>query len=63
MKIIFCMLTIIQRLANNLVPIPSPKAQEKDEVTKKRILTSNPFSMELKPLKPLNKKKMSLIRI
>ncbi|MBI2786284.1 MAG: hypothetical protein HYX60_08285 [Legionella longbeachae] len=39
----------IQRLANNLVPIPSPKAQEKEEVTKEQNLASNPLSMEPKP--------------
>jgi len=39
----------IQRLANNLVPIPNPKAQEKDEVTKDQGLAPNPFSMEPKP--------------
>ncbi len=38
----------IQRLANNLVPIPSPKAQEKDEVTKDQSIAPNPFSMEPK---------------
>lgn len=39
----------IQRLANNLVPIPGPKAQEKDEVTKKQSFAPNPLSMEPKP--------------
>ncbi|CEG58231.1 MULTISPECIES: hypothetical protein [Legionella] len=39
----------IQRLANNLVPIPSPKAQEKDEVRKDQSLAPNPLSMEPKP--------------
>lgn len=39
----------IQRLANNLVPIPSPKAQEKDEATKERSFAPNPLSMEPKP--------------
>jgi hypothetical protein len=39
----------IQRLANNLVPIPSPKAQEKDEVTKEQSVAPNPLSMEPKP--------------
>jgi hypothetical protein len=39
----------IQRLANNLVPIPSLEAQEKDEVTQEQNLTPNPFSMEPKP--------------
>ena len=39
----------IQRLANNLVPIPSPKAQEKDEVTKDQSFAPNPLSMEPKP--------------
>lgn len=39
----------IQRLANNLVPISSLKAQERDEVTKERSLTPNPLSMEPKP--------------
>ena len=38
----------IQRLANNLVPIPIPKAQEKDEVTKEQSLAPNPLSMEPK---------------
>jgi hypothetical protein len=46
----------IQRLANNLVPIPGPKAQEKDEVTKDQILDPNPLSMEPKPF---NKDKLS----
>lgn len=41
----------IQRLSNNLVPIPTPKAQEKDEVTKERTLAPNPLSMEPKPSK------------
>lgn len=36
----------IQRLANNLVPIPGLKAQEKDEVTKAQNLATNPLSME-----------------
>ncbi|MFO8785461.1 hypothetical protein SDB96_15510 [Legionella pneumophila serogroup 1] len=39
----------IQRLANNLVPIPTPKAQEKDEVTKEQRFAPNPLSMEPKP--------------
>lgn len=39
----------IQRLANNLVPIPTPKAQEKDEVTKEQSFAPNPLSMEPKP--------------
>ncbi len=47
----------IQRLANNLVPIPSPKAQEKDEVTKARTLAPNPLSMEPKPYKPSKQEK------
>ncbi|MBN9232116.1 MAG: hypothetical protein J0I93_14900 [Legionella sp.] len=47
----------IQRLANNLVPIPSPKAQEKDEVTKERTLAPNPLSMEPKPYKPSKQEK------
>lgn len=38
----------IQRLANNLVPIPTPKAQEKDGVTKEQSLAPNPLSMEPK---------------
>ena len=46
----------IQRLANNLVPIPNPKAQEKDEVTKDQSLAPNPLSMEPKPS---NKDKLS----
>ncbi|STX83911.1 Uncharacterised protein [Legionella donaldsonii] len=43
--------TFIQRLANNLVPIPTPKAQEKDEATKEKEqrLAPNPLSMEPKP--------------
>ena len=36
----------IQRLANNLVPIPGLKAQEKDEATKAQSLASNPLSIE-----------------
>jgi hypothetical protein len=47
----------IQRLANNLVPIPSPKAQEKDEFTKARTLAPNPLSMEPKPYKPSKQEK------
>ena len=39
----------IQRLANNLVPIPSPKAQETDEATKEQSVAPNPLSMEPKP--------------
>ncbi|KTD77910.1 hypothetical protein Lwor_1792 [Legionella worsleiensis] len=39
----------IQRLANNLVQIPSLKAQERDEVTKERSLSPHPLSMEPKP--------------
>ncbi|MGQ3892355.1 hypothetical protein [Legionella sp. CNM-4043-24] len=35
-----------QRLANNLVPIPGLKAQEKDEATKAQNLATNPLSME-----------------
>ncbi len=46
----------IQRLANNLVPIPNPKAQEKEEVTKDQSLAPNPLSMEPKPS---NKDKLS----
>ncbi|HAU0262650.1 TPA: hypothetical protein JBF32_09380 [Legionella pneumophila] len=42
----------IQRLANNLVPTPSPKAQEKNEVTKERNFAPNPLSKEPKPSKP-----------
>ncbi|MCW8408018.1 hypothetical protein OQJ13_03430 [Legionella sp. PATHC035] len=38
----------IQRLADNLVPVPSPKAQEKDEVTKEHSIAPNPLSMEPK---------------
>ena len=41
--------TFIQRLANNLVPVPSPKAQEKDEVTKEHSIAPNPLSVEPKP--------------
>ena len=41
----------IQRLANHLVPIPSPKAQIKDEVTKEQGQAPNPLSMEPKPSK------------
>lgn len=41
--------SFIQRLANNLVPIPSPKAQKEDDVTKEQALASNPFSMQPKP--------------
>lgn len=48
----------IQRLANNLVPIPNLKAQEKDEVTKDQRLGPNPFSMEPKPSN-FNKDKLS----
>ncbi|HAU1733638.1 TPA: hypothetical protein JBI89_13455 [Legionella pneumophila] len=48
----------IQRLANNLVPILSPKAQEKDEVTKERTLAPNPLSMEPKPYKPSKQEKI-----
>lgn len=39
----------IQRLANNLVPMPNQKAQEKDEVTKDQRLAPNPLSMKPKP--------------
>jgi hypothetical protein len=39
----------IQRLANNLVPIPNPKVQEKDEVTKEQRIAPSPLSMEPKP--------------
>ena len=39
----------IQRLANNLVPIPGPKAQEKDEATTDQSLAPNPLSMKPKP--------------
>ena len=39
----------IQRLANNLVPVPRPKAQEGEEVIKDQRLDPNPFSMEPKP--------------
>lgn len=36
----------IQRLANNLVPVPGLKAQEKDEVTKAQSAAPNPLSRE-----------------
>jgi hypothetical protein len=36
----------IQRLANNLVPIPGMKSQEKDEVTKAQSAAPNPLSRE-----------------
>lgn len=39
----------IQRLANNLVPVPNPKAQEKNELTKDQRLAPNPLLMEPKP--------------
>lgn len=39
----------IQRLANNLVPIPSPKAQEKDESQKTQRVVPTPASTEPKP--------------
>ena len=39
----------IQQLANNLVPVPSPKAQERDEVTKEQGLTASPLSREPRP--------------
>jgi len=38
----------IQRLANNLVPVPR-EAQEKDEVTNYQSVAPNPLSMEPKP--------------
>ena len=41
----------IQRLANNLVPIPSPKAQKKMK-SEERTLAPNPLSMEPKPINP-----------
>ena len=41
----------IQRLANNLVPIPSPKAQEKDESQKTQRVALVPLSIEPKPSK------------
>lgn len=46
----------IQRLANNLVPVPSPKAQEKDDLKDSLNLATNPLSIEPKPL---NKDKLS----
>ncbi|HAU4045946.1 TPA: hypothetical protein U2K22_003204 [Legionella pneumophila] len=46
----------IQRLANNLAPIPSHKAQERKDVTKDQGLDPNPLSMEPKPY---NKDKLS----
>ncbi|WP_182390844.1 hypothetical protein [Legionella sp. PC997] len=39
----------IQRLANNLVPIHSPKALDKEKDTKEQNFAPNPLSMELKP--------------
>lgn len=39
----------IQRLANNLVPVPSPKAQEREEVTNDQRSDPNPFSMKPTP--------------
>ncbi|CZH14155.1 hypothetical protein SDA22_12320 [Legionella pneumophila serogroup 1] len=39
----------IQHLANNLVPVPSPKAQERDEVTKEQSFAPNPLSKEPRP--------------
>ncbi len=39
----------IQRLANNLVPVPNPKAQEREEVIKDQRVAPNPFSMQPKP--------------
>jgi len=39
----------IQRLANNLVPIPNPELQEKDEARKSQSVAPNPLSMEPKP--------------
>ena len=39
----------IQQLANNLVPVPSPKAQERDEVTKEQSFAPNPLSREPRP--------------
>lgn len=39
----------IQQLANNLVPVPSPKAQERDEVTKEQSFALNPLSREPRP--------------
>ncbi|CEG57839.1 hypothetical protein [Legionella fallonii] len=48
----------IQRLANNLVPIPSQKAQERKDVTKDQGFDPNPLSMEPKPYN-YNKDKLS----
>lgn len=45
----------IQRLANNLVPIPSLKAQKREEVTKAQSLIPNPFSMEPNPVNKSSK--------
>ncbi len=47
----------IQRLANNLVPISTPQAQEKNEATKEKEprLAPNPLSMEPKPSNRLSK--------
>lgn len=39
----------IQQLANNLVPVPSPKAQERDEVTKEQSFAPHPLSREPRP--------------
>ena len=39
----------IQQLANNLVPVPSPKAQERDEVTKEQSFAPSPLSREPRP--------------
>ena len=39
----------IQRLANNLVPIPSPKAQARDESQKTQRVAPTPLSIEPKP--------------
>lgn len=41
----------IQRLANNLIPIPNPKAQEKDKNQKTQRAAPTPLSMEPKPSK------------
>lgn len=46
----------IQRLANNLVPVPAPKAQEREEATKDQRFDSNPFSMKPKPSSSVHEK-------
>ncbi len=41
----------IQRLANNLVPTPNPKAQVNDDVKNEQRFSPNPYLMEPKPTK------------